>query len=92
MLLLGYACSVLSGISGILGGYIVYLLTNKNSNPVIGIAGVSCVPATAKVAQKEVSKANKMIFVMEYALSANICGIITTAILTGIYVTLIAKM
>ncbi len=90
LLLLGMLALLLSGIGGILGGYIVYLVTKKNFNPVIGIAGVSCVPTTAKVAQKEVSKVNKMSFVMEYALSANICGVITTAILTGIYVTLIA--
>jgi len=31
-----------------------------------------------------------MSFVMEYALSANICGVITTAILTGIYITFLA--
>ncbi len=92
LLLLGMLALLLSGIGGILGGYIVYLLTKKNFNPVVGIAGVSCVPTTAKVAQKEVSKVNKMSFVMEYALSANICGVITTAILTGIYVTLISHM
>lgn len=90
LLLLGMLALLLSGIGGIIGGYIIYLCSGKNFNPVIGIAGVSCVPTTAKVAQKEVSKANKMSFVMEYALSANICGVITTAILTGIYVTLIA--
>lgn len=92
LLLLGMFALLLSGIGGILGGYIVYFLTKKNFNPVIGIAGVSCVPTTAKVAQKEVSKVNKMSFVMEYALSANICGVITTAILTGIYITLISGM
>jgi len=89
LLLLGMLALLLSGIGGILGGYIVYFLSGKNFNPVVGIAGVSCVPTTAKVAQKEVSKVNKMSFVLEYALSANICGVITTAILTGIYITLI---
>lgn len=91
LLLLGMLALLLSGIGGIIGGYIVYFFSNKNFNPVIGIAGVSCVPTTAKVAQKEVSKVNKMSFVMDYALSANICGVITTAILTGIYITLLAK-
>lgn len=89
LLILGMLALLLSGIGGIIGGYLVYLFSGKNFNPVIGIAGVSCVPTTAKVAQKEVSKVNKMSFVMEYALSANICGVITTAILTGIYVTLL---
>lgn len=91
LLLLGMLALLLSGIGGIIGGYIVYFVSGKNFNPVIGIAGVSCVPTTAKVAQKEVSKVNKMSFVMEYALSANICGVITSAILTGIYITLLSK-
>ena len=89
LLLLGMLALLFSGIGGIIGGYLVYFFTKGNFNPVVGIAGVSCVPTTAKVSQKEVSKVNKMSFVMEYALSANICGVITTAILTGIYITLI---
>ncbi|MDF2877614.1 MAG: sodium ion-translocating decarboxylase, beta subunit [Clostridia bacterium] len=57
LLVLGMLSLLISGIGGILGGYIVYFANKKNFNPVIGIAGVSCVPTTAKVAQKEVHKA-----------------------------------
>ena len=89
LLVLGMTALLLSGIGGIIGGYIVYFINNKNFNPVIGIAGVSCVPTTAKVAQKEVSKVNKYSFILQYAIGANICGVITSAILTGIYVTLL---
>lgn len=89
LLVLGIIALTLSGIGGILGGYFIYFIKHKNFNPVIGIAGVSCVPSTAKVAQKEVSKENKMAFVLDYALGANICGVITTAILTAVYVTLL---
>lgn len=90
LLVLGMLALLLSGIGGILGGYLMYFIRRKNFNPAIGIAGVSCVPTTAKVAQKEISKINKFSFVMDYALGANICGVITTAILTAIYITLIA--
>jgi oxaloacetate decarboxylase beta subunit len=89
LLILGMLALLLSGIGGLFGGYLVYLINRKNFNPVIGIAGVSCVPATAKVAQKEVSHVNKFAFILQYAMGANICGVITTAILTGIYVTMI---
>lgn len=89
LLILGMTALLLSGIGGIIGGYIVYFINNKNFNPVIGIAGVSCVPTTAKVAQKEVSMVNKQAFILQYAIGANICGVITSAILTGIYVTLL---
>jgi oxaloacetate decarboxylase beta subunit len=89
LLILGIVALLLSGIGGILGGYVVYLINSKNFNPVVGIAGVSCVPTTAKVAQKEVNRVTKYSFILEYAMSASICGVITTAILTGIYVTLV---
>lgn len=89
LLILGIIALLLSGIGGIIGGYVVYFINGKNFNPVIGIAGVSCVPTTAKVAQKEVNRVTKYSFILEYAMSANICGVITTAILTGIYVTLV---
>ena len=89
LLVLGMVALLLSGIGGLIGGYIIYFFKKGNFNPTIGIAGVSCVPTTAKVAQKEVTKVNKSAFIMEYALGANICGVITTAILTGLYVTLI---
>ena len=89
LLVLGILALLLSGIGGILGGYVVYFISGKKFNPVVGIAGVSCVPTTAKVAQKEVNRVTKYSFILEYAMSASICGVITTAILTGIYVTLV---
>lgn len=89
LLILGIIALLLSGIGGIIGGYVVYFINRKNFNPVVGIAGVSCIPTTAKVAQKEVSRVTKYSFILEYAMSASICGVITTAILTGIYVTLV---
>jgi oxaloacetate decarboxylase beta subunit len=92
LLVLGMFALLLSGIGGILGGYLVYLINGKNFNPAIGIAGVSCVPTTAKVAQKEIYKVNKFSFILQYAMGANICGVITSAIMTGIYVTLIPML
>jgi carboxybiotin decarboxylase len=92
LLVLGMIALLLSGIGGIVGGYVVYLISGKNFNPTIGIAGVSCVPTTAKVAQKEVHLVNKYCFILQYAMGANICGVITSAILTGIYVTLIPML
>ena len=89
LLLLGILALLLSGVGGLLGGYIMYFITGGKYNPVIGIAAVSCVPSTAKVAQKCVSKVNPGAIIMPYALGANICGVITTAIITAIYMSLI---
>jgi sodium ion-translocating decarboxylase, beta subunit len=92
LLVLGIVALLLSGIGGIIGGYVVYLINGKKFNPVIGIAGVSCVPTTAKVAQKEVQYINKRCVILQYAMGANICGVITTAILTGIYITVVPML
>ena len=89
LLILGMLALLLSGIGGILGGYIMYYIKKGNYNPVIGIAAVSCVPTTAKVAQKIVSKDNPDSFILGDALGANISGVITSAIITGIYITII---
>jgi oxaloacetate decarboxylase beta subunit len=89
LLILGIVSLFLSGVGGIIGGYIMYFIKKGNFNPVIGIAGVSCVPSTAKVAQKCVSDANPYSVILPEALGANISGVITTAIITGIYITVI---
>lgn len=79
-----------SAAVSIIGGYVVYFFKKGKFNSTVGIAGVSCVPSTAKVAQKAAAKANPAAFILDYALGANICGVITTAILTGIYITLLS--
>jgi carboxybiotin decarboxylase len=86
LLILGCLALLLSGIGGILGGYALYYWSGKKYNPVIGIAGVSCVPTTAKVAQKSVGPG---VIILPHALGANICGVITTAIFAAVYVALL---
>jgi carboxybiotin decarboxylase len=90
ILILGIVALALSGIGGILGGYAVYLINGKNFNPTIGIAGVSCVPTTAKIAQHEVALANKRANVLQIAMGASLSGVITSAIITGVYISFAA--
>ncbi len=89
LLVLGIFALVLSGIGGIGGGYILYYLKGKKYNPMIGIAAVSCVPTTAKVAQKMVQNDAPGEIILPEALGANISGVITSAILCGVYVALV---
>lgn len=89
LLILGIVALLLSGIGGIAGGYILYFIKRRQYNPTIGIAGVSCVPTTAKVAQKAVSEVNPNAFILAESLGANISGVITTATLAGIYIVLL---
>lgn len=89
LLLLGMLALLISGIGGILGGYVLYFATGKKVNPIVGIAGVSCVPTTAKVAQKIATHENPQCVVMPAALGANISGVITSAIIAGTFVALL---
>ncbi len=92
LLILGILALLISGIGGIIGGYLMYFIKKGNFNPVIGIAAVSCVPTTAKVAQKLVSQENENSLILPEALGANITGVITSAIITGIYITIIPML
>lgn len=89
LLILGIVALTFSGIGGLLGGWILYFATGKKFNPVIGIAGVSCVPTCAKVAQKTVAEVTPDAVVLPHALGASISGVITSAIFAGVLITLV---
>lgn len=89
LLMLGIIALTFSGIGGLLGGWMLYFATGKKFNPVIGIAGVSCVPTCAKVAQKSVAEVTPDAVVLPHALGASISGVITSAIFAGVLITLV---
>jgi sodium ion-translocating decarboxylase beta subunit len=86
LLALGVIALVLSGLGGLVGGLIYRKLSKQPFNPLLGIAAVSCVPTTAKVAQKCAFAVNKKAMILPFAMGPNVAGVITTAIITGIYI------
>ena len=88
LIVLGMIALLVSGIGGLLGGWVIYWFT-KNYNPVIGIAGVSCVPTTAKLAQYAAEEENPFSVILPLAMGANICGVIVSAIAVGVFVSTI---
>ena len=87
LIVLGFVALFLSGLGGLLGGAIAHKVSGGKINPLIGIAGVSCLPTTAKVAQKCANEANPNAFILPYAIGPSIAGVITTAIITACYIT-----
>jgi carboxybiotin decarboxylase len=87
LLVLGCISLLLSGLGGLAGGMIAYKLSKGKINPLIGIAGVSCVPSTAKIAQKCAFQANKKSMILPFAMGPNVAGVITTAIVAGLFMT-----
>jgi oxaloacetate decarboxylase beta subunit len=89
LLIIGIVALTFSAIGGLLGGYVLYFASGRKYNPVIGIAAVSCVPTTAKVAQKTVSEVAPESIILPHALGANISGVITSAIFAAVLITLV---
>lgn len=87
LLVLGMLALLLSGIGGLVGGLVCYKTSKEPVNPLIGIAGVSCIPTTAKVAQKCAAEANKRVMILPFAMGPQVAGVVTTAIVLGLYLT-----
>jgi sodium ion-translocating decarboxylase beta subunit len=89
IMILGLVSILLSGLGGIVSGLIAYKISAGKINPLIGIAGVSCMPSTAKVAQKCALAVNKQAIILPFAMGPSVAGVVTTAIIAGIYVGLL---
>ena len=90
ILVIGILALAISAVGGLLGGWLMYLVhkaKREDFNPTIGIAGVSCVPTTAKLAQHAAQDENPFAVILPVAMGANISGVITSAIAAGIFVT-----
>jgi len=74
---------------GVLMGKIFYLITKGNFNPMIGAAGVSAVPMSARVVQKIAAEEDPENFLLMHAMGPNVAGIIGSAIVAGILIGLI---
>jgi len=92
LLVLGCISLLLSGLGGLAGGMIAYKASKGKINPLIGIAAVSCVPSTAKVAQKCAFQANRKAMILPFAMGPNVAGVITTAIVAGLFITTLSSM
>jgi carboxybiotin decarboxylase len=82
---------VFSTVGGVLGAKLVNLFLKEKINPMIGAAGVSAVPMSARVVQKMGQKANPRNFLLMHAMGPNTAGVIATAVVTGILYGMLMK-
>lgn len=92
LVVLGIVALTISALGAILGGWIMYLVTKRNFNPVIGIAGVSCMPTTAKIAQKIAMEENPYCMIMPLAMGSSLSGLIVSAIAAGVFISTIGML
>ncbi len=70
--------------SGLLTAKFLNLFLKEKINPIIGAAGVSAVPMSARVVQKEGQLANPRNYLLMHALGPNMAGAIATSLVAGI--------
>lgn len=84
IILLGLVAFAIGTASGVLLGKIMYKLSGGKINPLIGAAGVSAVPMSARVVQKVGREANKNNFLLMHAMGPNVAGTIGSVIAAGL--------
>ena len=85
---LGLLAFIFSTFGGLLLGKLMCFITKGKVNPLIGSAGVSAVPMAARVSQIEGQKANPSNFLLMHAMGPNVAGVIGSAVVAGILLSL----
>ncbi len=86
ILLLGVLAFATATAGGVLLGKLFYLLSRGKINPMIGAAGVSAVPMSARVVQRMGVKENPENFLLMHAMGPNVAGVIGSAIAAGVFI------
>lgn len=69
---------------GVLLGKLMYIISGRKINPLIGSAGVSAVPMAARVSQNEGRKTDPSNFLLMHAMGPNVAGVIGSAVAAGV--------
>ena len=85
---LGLTAFMFGTVGGLLIGKLMYWLSGGKVNPLIGSAGVSAVPMAARVSQVEGQRVNKANYLLMHAMGPNVAGVIGSAIVAGVYLSM----
>ena len=89
ILALGMVAFSIGTAAGLIMGKIMYRLSGKSINPLIGAAGVSAVPMAARVANKIGLQANPQNFLLMHAMGPNVAGVIGSAVAAGVLLAIV---
>ncbi|HEY3154153.1 MAG TPA: sodium ion-translocating decarboxylase subunit beta [Candidatus Binatia bacterium] len=92
VLALGFIAISLDTVVGVLFGKLMCLLTGGKVNPLIGAAGISAFPMSARVVQVEGQKYNKKSYLLMHAMSANAGGQIGSVIAAAVMLSVLQGM
>jgi oxaloacetate decarboxylase beta subunit len=89
IMVLGLFAFILDTIGGVLFVKIINVFLKKKINPMIGGAGISAFPMSARVIQKMALKEDPNNFLLMHAVSANVSGQIASVAASGLVLSLV---
>lgn len=82
--ILGAASFCVATAAGVIFAKLMNLFSKNKINPLIGAAGVSAVPAAARVVQVEGQKYDKSNYLLMHAMGPNVAGVVGSAVAAGV--------
>jgi carboxybiotin decarboxylase len=92
ILVLGLVAICLDTVFGVLFGKVLYYVTGGKVNPLIGAAGISAFPMSARVVQKEGQKYNKKSYLLMHAMGANAGGQVGSVMAAAVMLSVLKGM
>ncbi len=91
ILVLGAIAFSFGTAAGVLMGKLMNRFSTNKVNPLIGAAGVSAVPMSARVANKVGQESNPHNFLLMHAMGPNVAGVIGSAVAAGVLLALVPQ-
>ncbi len=89
---LGFVAICLDTVCGVLLGKVMCFLSGGKVNPLIGAAGISAFPMSARVVQREGQKYNKKNFLLMHAMGANAGGQVGSVLAAAVMLSVLSGM
>lgn len=90
ILAMGLLAFVLDTMGGVLFGKLMYIVSGKKFNPLIGAAGISAFPMSARIVQRVGQEYDYNNFLLMHAMGANTAGQLGSVIAGGIVLALMS--
>lgn len=92
IMLLGLVAFVFDSIAGVFFAKVLNLFCKKKVNPMVGAAGISAFPMSARVIQKMGLEADNQNHLLMHAVGANVSGQIASVLAGGMILNLVPKL
>lgn len=87
---MGLLAFVLDTVGGVLVGKLMYILSGKKFNPLIGAAGISAFPMSARIVQRVGQEDDLDNFLLMHAMGANTAGQLGSVVAGGVVLMLLS--